>query len=60
MSNADAPGAGAAASGSQQPPKPVQIAFVLWQGFSKRKLTGRRLSDVMISTVANEAAAVFP
>jgi transcriptional regulator GlxA family with amidase domain len=40
MSNADAPGAAAAASGSQQPPKPVQIAFVLYPGFTALDIIG--------------------
>jgi putative intracellular protease/amidase len=40
MSHPGAPGAAAAANGSQQPPKPVQIAFVLYPGFTALDIIG--------------------
>ena len=40
MSNADAPSASAANSGAEQPPKPVQIAFVLYPGFTALDIIG--------------------
>jgi len=40
MSNADARGATTANSGGEQPPKPVQIAFVLYPGFTALDIVG--------------------
>src|SRR5215472_16159729 len=40
MSNVDARGATTANSGGEQPPKPVQIAFVLYPGFTALDIVG--------------------
>jgi putative intracellular protease/amidase len=53
MSNADAPGA---ASGSQQPPEPVQIAFVLYPGFTALDIIGP--FQVLASVPGHEAVFV--